>query len=259
MSRDEFAKTLSAGEGQGLYYWDPETLSKYSSAGVVAWPIVWLLSHHYKHIHGDAKYPLLKPVVAGINAWRRRVLWRHHVDKAREYDERYGDGDDEDINGQYMYLLSKIDFKNGRSGPPDPHLGLCADAVAYAVTEACKNALSNFNPKRHANTCEMVRAAHRLLRLSGLKATKMDKDGGFAVTEEEKLTEARRQAMQSVHYKKTSFTLGMEDEHMNAYKDICGRLANNFPNTHQSVLLKNLLSDCHNLGSRGFLVGSFSR
>ena len=140
----------------------------------------------------------------------------------------------------------------GTAAPADFELSNCLDAVKFGVVEKCREALMTFRPKRHSNTCDMVRIALGLFKRSGLKAIKTDKDGGSAVTTGEELTEERKKTVQSIHYKQVAVTLDFEEAYLDAYRCVRQRLADKFPSSHRGPLMKNLTRDCRLLGSRGF-------
>ena len=66
MSRDEFVRIDNAADGQGLYFWDPETCCKTTPLGKIPWPIIWLLSFHYKHIFTNNKKPPIRHIAKAI-------------------------------------------------------------------------------------------------------------------------------------------------------------------------------------------------
>lgn len=249
MSKDELARTLTAGNGEGVYWWDYESRSVLGAGEVVPWPITWLLSFHYKHVHIHPRKPQLSDITSKINDWGRWILWRSHFEKAKAYDDLHHP-ELSGIGDTYLFLRSKI--RSFNPGPQHEVLSDCVDAVKINVLESCRDALDFYRPEIWSNTCGLVQLGYKLLRQSGFKAAKTDKDGGFALTTSEELTEARLAAVDSHHYKKVPYTLFFEEEYFTSYKFVCRQLSSTYPTDHQGPVYSALTRDVHHIGASGF-------
>ena len=249
MSKAEFARTLVAGDGHGVYWWDFETRSIQGARELVPWPITWILSFHFKHIHVPSTKPRIQDITSRLYDWGRRILWRAHFEKAEEYDKLYNP-ELVGIDEQYAFLRSKI--RSDKSGPPHEVLDGCIAGVKNMVLDTCMEALNSYRPELWSNTCGLVQLGFKLLRSSGFKAIKTDKDGGFALTTTEEWMAARSQAVQTHHYKKVAVTEGFELEFIDSYKHVCRQLADTYPKNHRHAVYSALTRDSYMIGIRGF-------
>ena len=97
-----------------------------------------------------------------------------------------------------------------------------------------------------------MQTGYKPLKQSGFKATKTDKDGGFALTTAEELTEARIEAVKTHHYKRVALTEGLEEEYFESYRHVCRKLANTYAKDHQHTVYKAVTRDLNLIGMCGF-------
>ena len=247
MSRDEFKRLPQAAEGICLYVWDYAAKATISPLGIIPWPVVWLLSFHYKHVFGSAKKARVRDVTKSVSTWLNNLRWRIHHRKAEEYTRLYEPENAVD-NSQFLYLLSKLPAVRG--APSAEQLEDTLQMSAHGILSACKASAATFDYSRADNTCGLVRVARQLMASLSFDYLKTDKDGGFAAVLRNSHLEARADAFVSQNYNKVSWYEGFEKDVSDEYRVVCDTISRNFVGTgpEKASLWKFLLRDLNRVG-----------
>ena len=145
MDSMEFQRLINSSDGRGVYWWDmDEKTALIPHPSDVSWPIVWLLTFHYKHIHVHARRPQIKHIAAHAQEWARRIRWQESKRKEKEYDRIYGGK--EDFSHLFAHLRSR-DIRSKAPGPiADASLEFAIAAAQDRLFNACSNSLDRYQP-----------------------------------------------------------------------------------------------------------------
>ena len=194
LSNHMVGKLLQCGLSEpSLYVYNPFEQSAYiPPSGTTPWPIEYLVTaFHKKHVFAPRHVPNSASISRFISQWDNRTRWRLWFDRQR--------GDSEQM-GEYGFMRTR---KDAKPCPMvfDDETEHFLSSTCKLVHDTCLTASSKTHGRRQCfTTPRIVQFALESMVAQGIRALPTDKDGGFALLDNDGYNRAMANILETPQY-----------------------------------------------------------
>ena len=189
-----------------------------AGASTIPWPVIYLITHHRKHVFNDS-IPSVNEITKAVNDWRRRVRWRAYFGP-------------ETNRSQWECLKSKKQSHSICSESLDPVFEQEVRDVTDSMIMQSRQTINRFKVRQRqhgkyvGNCGPIVAYAYRWLQGCNYIVCRMDKDSSFVLIEKKLMRSAIENARMEPHFDKPqAISSNRVFYDVQGYQTLCGEIA----------------------------------